>query len=144
MQTTRTRDFVDTAFGRYSASWVQGCEWRDDECKLLDPREKRIQVMVRDGCPMISKEEGGKALRVLEEYYVKQELKLAVAKVMAKEGECSQREDASLLLMTWMKRIFPDLPDEVVLRTIHKLKGNAYPRWAYTHMRSECVRGSLA
>ena len=98
-------------------------EWMEDECKLLDPRGKRIQVMVRDGCPMISKEEGGKALSALEEYYVNQELKLAMAKVMAKEGECSQREDASLLLMTWMKKVFPDLPDEVVLKTIPDLSG---------------------
>jgi hypothetical protein len=80
-------------------------EWRGGVCRLHDDAGREIQVTIRNGCPMISRDDGCRLLEWLELFHVHQLKKL----------------DLELSLTAKLRELFPDLPDEVMMKLVPNL-----------------------
>ena len=83
--------------------------------------EKFLEV--RNGCPMVSREEGQKLMRWLEGFQVHQCRKLAIVKaLMADESMVDKSTlDLEIAMTLKVKEMFPNLPDDVAMGVIPRL-----------------------
>ena len=99
-------------------------EWRDGLFKLKDDEGREVPVELRNGCPMISRQEGEKIMQWLELFYVHQWRKLAVVKTLLADANMV---DLNLLnletaMTVKMKQEFPGLPDHIMMKLIPHLE----------------------
>ena len=99
-------------------------EWRDGLFKLKDDEGREVPVELRNGCPMISRQEGEKIMQWLELFYVHQWRKLAVVKTLLADANMV---DLNLLnletaMTVKMKQEFPGLPDHIMMKLIPYLE----------------------
>ena len=93
-------------------------KWTNGQCQLRDDQGREIQVTVQNGCPMISRDDGQRLLQWLELFYVHQWRKLAVVKTLMADHDLVDKRtlDAEVAMTLKMKEIFPDLPDELMMK----------------------------
>ena len=99
-------------------------KWTGDQCQLQDDEGRQIPVTVMNGCPMVTLEEGRHLLEWLEHYQVHQQRKLAMVRsLLMDETEVDKsRLDLELALTYKLRRYFPQLPDEVMMRIVPHLE----------------------
>ena len=99
-------------------------EWRDGLCKLKDDEGREVRVELRNGCPMISRQEGEKIMEWLELFYVHQWRKLAVVKTMLADVGMVDLNMLTLetAMTVKMKKEFPGLPDHIMMKLIPYLE----------------------
>ena len=99
-------------------------EWRDGLFKLKDDEGREIPVELRNGCPMISRQEGEKIMQWLELFYVHQWRKLAVVKTLLADASMVDLNILNLetAMTVKMKQEFPGLPDHIMMKLIPHLE----------------------
>ena len=93
-------------------------QWSGDRCQLRDDEGREFEVRVVQGCPMVSLADGQRILEWLEWYQVHQQRKLAMVRsLLADDTQVDrQRLDLELALTYKLRQLFPQLPDEVMMR----------------------------
>ena len=99
-------------------------KWTNGQCQLRDDNGVEVQVTVQNGCPMISRTDGQRLLQWLELFYVHQWRKLAVVKTLLVDHALVDKRtlDAEVAMTLKMKELFPDLPDELMMKLIPRLE----------------------
>ena len=99
-------------------------EWKNGQCRLQDDEGREIAVTVVNGCPMITMADGRKILEWLELFYVHQWRKLAVVKTLMMDASMvdASRLDSEVAMTLKMKELFPNLPEEILMRLIPRLE----------------------
>ena len=95
-------------------------KWTNGHCQLRDDEGREVEVTVQNGCPMVSQADGQRLLEWLELYYVHQWRKLAVVKTLVADHTLVDKRtlDAEVAMTLKMKEIFPDLPDEMMMKLV--------------------------
>ena len=98
-------------------------EWRGGVCRLHDDAGREIQVTIRNGCPMISRDDGCRLLEWLELFHVHQLKKLAMVQTLLTDPDALDKTqmDLELSLTAKLRELFPDLPDEVMMKLVPNL-----------------------
>ena len=94
--------------------------WKDEECAVQDPEGRDITVDIKDGCPMVSFADGKKIMDCLERFYEQKAVRVAMMNALAGRVD-HKTTDPTLLMMMWMRKEYPKLPEEVIMRTIPDL-----------------------
>ena len=99
-------------------------EWKNGQCRLQDDEGREIAVTVVNGCPMITMADGRKILEWLELFYVHQWRKLAVVKTLMMDASMvdASRLDSEVAMTLKMKELFPNLPEEILMRLVPRLE----------------------
>jgi len=98
-------------------------EWRGGVCRLHDDAGREIQVTIRNGCPMISRDDGCRLLEWLELFHVHQLKKLAMVQTLLTDPDALDKTqmDLELSLTAKLRELFPDPPDEVMMKLVPNL-----------------------
>ena len=98
-------------------------EWRGGICRLHDDAGREIPVVIRNGCPMISRDDGCRLLEWLELFHVHQLKKLAMVRTLLTDPEALDKSQMNLelALTAKLRELFPDLPDEVMAKVVPNL-----------------------
>eukprot|EP00435_Cladocopium_sp_Y103_P067668 s1206_g30.t1 len=97
--------------------------WSGTQCQLRDDVGRQIPVQVQHGCPMVSLADGQQILQWLEGFQVHQRRKLAMVRsFMQNPGEIDPAKlDLEMALTIKLKRLFPDLPEEILGKLVPHL-----------------------
>ena len=93
-------------------------------CTVQDDVGRVVDVTVVNGCPMVSQADCRRLLEWLELFQVHQQRKLAVVKTLLSDPEAvdKSRLDLELALTAKLRQLFPDLPDQVLMRLVPNLE----------------------
>ena len=99
-------------------------QWAGNQCQLRDDEDRQVEVRVIQGCPMVSLMDGQRILEWLELYQVHQQRKLAMVRSLLVDEDAvdKSRMDTELALTYKLRRLFPDLPDDVMMRVVPHLE----------------------
>ena len=98
-----------------------GCsvEWKGSQCSVRNSQGKALQVQLRHGCPMISKEDGLEILKQLEIHQIRLLKRMLLVKTLATDpGAMTKELDVETALNLKLHQLFPDLPPEVFGRLV--------------------------
>ena len=73
-------------------------EWRGGICRLHDDAGREIPVVIRNGCPMVSRDDGCRLLEWLELFHVHQLKKLAMVQTLLTDPEALDKSQMNLEL----------------------------------------------
>lgn len=99
-------------------------KWSEGQCQLQDERGRRLDIMVKNGCPMVPRSVGEEMLSRLELYQRQQHRKMVVIKTFLADRNLidPQHLDIETAMTAKLRQVFPDLPDEVLMRIIPDLE----------------------
>ena len=106
-------------------------EWKGAKCSLRDEQGQELDVCIQHGCPMVTRQLGQEMIARLEHQQVRLVRKALLLKSMLVDPSAESLEavknSTEMALTLKMKMMFPDLPDEVLMKVIpdlSSLKGN--------------------
>ena len=99
-------------------------KWSDSQVQLLDDQGRNLEVMIKNGCPMVPRKLGEKLMSDMEEIQLQQHRKLVIIKTLLADKDLvdPQSLDIETAMTAKIKKVFPGLPDEVLMRIIPDLE----------------------
>ena len=99
-------------------------KWSDSQVQLLDDQGRNLEVMIKNGCPMVPRKLGEKLMSDMEETQLQQHRKLVIIKTLLADKDLvdPQSLDIETAMTAKIKKVFPGLPDEVLMRIIPDLE----------------------
>ena len=92
-------------------------EWSNGRCTLRHPRHESPEVLMKDGCPMVSASWANFMIKELDEHF-KAVLRKRVALLTKGEYQTSQKDTVEMLMMKMLKQMAPDVPENILLQAI--------------------------
>ena len=100
-------------------------EWKGGRCSLRDEQGQVLDVCIQHGCPMVTRQLGQEMIARLEHQQVRLVRKALLLKSMLVDSSAESLEavknSTEMALTLKMKMMFPDLPDEVLMKVIPDL-----------------------
>ena len=97
-----------------------GCtlKWRDSQVQLYDDQGQSLEVMIKNGCPMVPRSVGETLMNRLENLQQQQHRKMVLIKTLLADKDLVDPQHLTIetAMTAKIKQVFPDLPDEVLMR----------------------------
>ena len=97
-------------------------EWKDGRCSLRDERGVELDVLVKDGCPMIPKKLGFDLINRMEQYNTIMLQRMVLVKALMDQPHLiDDKWSAEIALMVKLRNLFPQLPEEIMTKVVPDL-----------------------